>query len=438
MISDQNPNDLNSPKPKPRLRVPIRNQLEIVSASIDDLVEEDHQVRSVWAYACELDMSCLLKPIKAVEGAVGRNATDPRVLLTLWIYATIKGIGSARHLAELCKDHNAFKWICGGVSINHKTLSDFRSQKGEELNTLLKESVATLMDSGLVLIERVSQDGMRVRAPAGKASFRRPKTLQKCLKHAERQLDALKNELEMTPDEIDRRRRGAKKRAAEEKVERIKQAVKNQKKLEEQREKRKKGSGKETRVSTTDPEARIMKFSNGGFNPGYNVQYCTDNETEVILGVEVTNQGSDGGLLLPMAKRIEDDHGRLPKQYLADGGFSVQKDIEYLEGRGIEVYSPVKQEKEKLERGENPYLPLKRDTKETAAWKKRMGTEEAKEIYKERAAVAELVNAQSRNRNFWFFPTKGLTKAKAVATLFALTHNVIRSLSLRPRVAEAN
>ncbi len=438
MISDQNSNDPNMPSQKPRLRVAIRNQVQILPTALDELLEEGHEARWVWDYVCELDLSSLLKPIKAVEGGAGRDATDPKILLALWIYATVKGVGSARQLAKLCEDHIAYKWICGEVSVNHKTLSDFRSQKGEELRNLLKNVSASLVHEGVVTLDRVSQDGMRVRANAGKSSFNRPKSLKKCAKELERQLRALERELEETPDEIERRRHSAKERALKDKKKRLTRALQAQEELEGKREKRAKGSGKDARASKTDPEARIMKFANGGYNPGYNVQYSTDNDSGIILGVEVTNSGSDRGLLLPMARQIEADFGRLPGKYLADGGFTVQKDIEYLEKRGTEVYCPVRQEKEKLERGEDPYLPLKYDTKITAKWKKRMGTEEAKEIYKERAGVAELVNAQCRNRNFWFFPTRGLVKAKAVATLFALTHNIMRVISVKKAATEAS
>ena len=436
--AEKRPVDSSEAKANPRLRLPVRNQVELRPAALDELLEPDHEVRMLWEFVCQLDLTVFLEPIKAVQGVRGRDATDPRILLALWLYATLKGVGSARQLAKLCTEHIAYQWICGSVSLNHKTLSDFRSGRGEELRTLLKDLSATLMHEGLVTMDRVSQDGMRVRADAGKTSFRRPKSLNKCYKEAERQLRALERELEATPDEIDRRRRGARERAAKEKKARIGKALAVQKELQKQREARKKGSGKDARASTTDPEARNMKFANGGYNPGYNVQFCTDNDSGVIVGVDVTNSGSDRGQLLPMAEQLVEDYGKPPKQYLVDGGYTTLKDIDTLErDYGVEVYGPVKQEQEKLNKGENPYARAKHDTNATAAWKARMATSEAKEIYKTRAEVAEWANAQCRNRNFWFFPTRGLRKAKAVATLFALAHNVVQAIKLRAAAAQA-
>ncbi len=426
----------SNPKGKPRLRLAVRNQIELRPTALDELLEPEHEARTVWDFVCGLDLSDFLAPIKAVEGAKGRDATDPRILLALWIYATLKGVGSARQLARLCTEHVAYQWICGLVSLNHKTLSDFRSGQGEALRTLLKQVAGALMHEGLVTMDRVSLDGMRVRANAGRSSFRRPKSLKKCQKEAERQLRALERELEETPDEIDRRRRGARERAALEKKERIEKALAQQKELQDKREERQKGSGEEARASTTDPEARNMKFANGGYNPGYNVQFCTDNESGVIIGVDVTNSGSDRGRLSPMAKEIKESYGRSPKQFLVDGGFAALKDIDDLEvNHGSEVYAPVKHEKEKLQKGQDPYARAKHDTDATAGWKARMSTDEAKAIYKERAAVAEWVNAMCRNRNFWFFPTRGASKARAVAYLFALAHDAMQAIKLRAAVA---
>lgn len=437
MATDSQRNSGNSSpiSARPRLRLAIRNQIEFRPAALDELLEPEHQARSVWDFVCGLDLTVLLAPIKAVEGVKGRDATDPRILLTLWVYATLKGIGSARELARLCSKHIAYQWICGGVSLNHKTLADFRSTRGEQIKELLKQVAASLMSEGLVTMDRVSQDGMRVRASAGKSSFRRQRSLYKCLDEVEAQLKALEKELEETPDEIDRRRQAAQVRAIREKKERIEKALKQQEKLQKKREKRKKGSGEDARASTTDPEARNMKFSNGGYNPGYNVQFSTDNHSRIIVGSDVTNSGSDFGQLSPMAKQIKEDYGKSPNEYLVDGGFVTLHDIDDLEvNHGTRVYSPVKHEKEKLDAGEDPYARNKDDTDATAAWRARMGTREAKEIYKERSSVAEWVNAICRNRNFWFFPTRGIEKAKAVATLFAFTHNVMQAIKLRAAV----
>ena len=112
---------------KPRVRSADRRQLRLVPTNLDALLPEDHQARSVWAYVERLDLSALYAAIAAVEGRAGRPATDPRILLSLWVFATIEGVGSARALDRLCEEHVAFRWICGGVTMNHTTLAEFRT-----------------------------------------------------------------------------------------------------------------------------------------------------------------------------------------------------------------------------------------------------------------------------------------------------------------------
>src|SRR5580693_10766852 len=267
---------------KPRLRVPVRDQMEMRWASLDDLIEADHPVRVVWAAVCTLDLKSWLGEIKAVEGHVGRDATDPRLLVALWVFATLKGIGSARELARLCKDHLAYQWLCGGVSVNYHMLADFRSQGGAKWDELLTQIVATLMDEGLVTMDRIAQDGMRVRANAGKSSFHRHGTLEECLKAAKEQVETLKQLSEEDTAELTRRQRAARERAARERQERIEEAMRQCEELKQQREASSGRKEREARASTTDPEARVMMFPDGGFRPGYNIQFATDTESGVI------------------------------------------------------------------------------------------------------------------------------------------------------------
>jgi transposase len=257
---------------KPRLRLPERDQIEFRSASLDQLLPPDHEARLVWEAVSKLDLSPWLREVKAVEGQVGRDTTDPRLLLALWVYATLKGIGSARELDRLCTRHIDYQWLCGGVSLNYHTLADFRSQGGDKWDGLLTQLVAGLMAEGLVRLERVAQDGMRVRASAGKSSFRRRATLEKCLAEAREQVETLKRLAEEQPDELNRRQLAARERAAHERQARVTAALEHCERLQRQREKRSQVSNepvKEARASTTDPEARNMKFANGGYNPGY-------------------------------------------------------------------------------------------------------------------------------------------------------------------------
>ena len=295
-------------------------------ASLDDLLEADHLVRIVWAAVCSLDLKSWLNEIKAIERHVGRDATDPRLLVALWVFATLKGIGSARELARLCAECLPYQWLCGGVSVNYHMLSDFRSSGGEKWDELLTQIVATLLDADLVKMDRVAQDGMKVRANAGKGSFRRRGRLEEFLEEAREQVEALKKLAEEDGAELTRRQRAARERAARERQQRIEEAMRECEELQRQREASAKQSGRkvvEARASTTDPEARTMKFPDGGYRPGYNVQFATDTESGVIVGVEVTNAGNDSEQLPPMLDQLEERYERVPDEALVDGGFAT-------------------------------------------------------------------------------------------------------------------
>jgi transposase len=286
-----------------RVRYAIRNQIEFQECSLDELVPEDDQARIVWEFVCKMDLSELYDRIQAVEDGPGQAPPDPRIMLALWLYATLRGVGSARELNRLCVDHVAYRWICGGVSMNYHSLSDFRTEHVELLDRLLTESVAGLMSEGLVTLDRVAQDGMRVRASAGAASFRRQPTLEEALAEAQEQLAKLKQELEQDPAAGKSRQQAARKRAAEERAARIRAALE---KLPEIAQSKKPKDRDEARASTTDPDARVMKMADGGFRPAVNVQFATATDSQIITGVEVSNSGSDRGQLAPMVEQHQE------------------------------------------------------------------------------------------------------------------------------------
>jgi transposase len=414
----------------PRVKRPIRDQYEIHELCVDQLVSHDHPVRAVWAFVMGQDLSSLYDRIAAVEGEVGRDAIDPRILMTLWLYATVEGIGSAREIERRTTRDTPFKWICGGVSVNHTRLSAFRIGSPEVLDEVLTNSVAVLMQQGLVTLKRISQDGIRVRANASKTSFRREPTLKELQEEAKQHVADLKAGTDEHPSQVTARQKAAREQAAADREARIAKALAALPKLAAAREKRKKGDGKTTRVSTTDPEARTMKMANGGFNPAFNVQFATDNGSGIIVGVDVTSDGSDAGLCEPMIDQIEQRYGRVPDDALYDGGYGSVGEITALARRGIAVYTPVKEEEQKRAKGIDPFAPIPSDTPEVAEWRQRMGLPESKEIYKERASTAEWVNAQARNRGLQQFRVRGLQKVKSVARWFAIVHNLIRSLTL--------
>lgn len=302
----------------PRVLRPNRAQLELRPTDLESLLPDDHRARAVWEFVEGLDLSPLYERIRSVEGHAGRPAIDPAILMALWLYATVEGVGSARALARLCEQHDAYRWICGGVSVNAHTLSDFRVRHEAVLDELLTKSVARLMDAGLVTLRRVSQDGMRVRASAGAASFRRRTRLREFEKEARKQVEALRRELDEDPAATTRRQTEARLRAAKDRQARVKRALSEMPSVEAKKGPEDKPNA---RVSTTDPEARVMRMADGGYRPAYNIQFATDPESQVIVGVEVTNEGSDQGQLEPMLDQIEERYEVTPADALVDGGF---------------------------------------------------------------------------------------------------------------------
>jgi transposase len=412
-----------------RLRHPVRDQIEFRECSLEELISEDHQARIVWEYVRGMDLSELHERIEAVEGGPGQAPADPRVLVTLWLYATLRGVGSARELNRLCRRDSAYRWICGGVSMNYHTLSDFRVQHAELLDRLLTQSAASLMAEGLVDLDRVAQDGMKVRASAGAASFRRQPTLEEALAAAEAQVAALREELEVDPAAHKTRQQAARQRAAKERAERIRAALERLPKIAES----KKAKDREkARASTTDADARVMKMGDGGFRPAFNVQLATATDSQVITGVDVTNSGGDQGQLAPMMEQHQQRYGRVPREGLVDGGFVKKEDIERVEEAGTTVYAPVQKSKDPQR---DAHTPRPDDSPAVARWRQRMATEEAKVIYRQRAATAECVNALARNRGLQRFLVRGLEKVKAVVLWYALAHNLMRAVGLRAAAA---
>ena len=425
--------DNEPPGGVPRLQRPNRRQLELRATDLEGLLPPDHRARVVWAFVEGLDLSPLYKLIRAIEGHAGRSPVDPAIHMALWLFATIEGVGSARALARLCEQHDAYKWICGGVSVNHHSLSDFRSEHPELLDDLLTQSAAALMAEGLVDMNRVAQDGVRIRASAGAASFRRKPTLEKCLEEAEKQVEALRQELVDNPGVTSRRQEVARQRAAKERQERVAKALKHIPEVEAKKKAKEKAKA---RVSTTDPEARVMKMADGGFRPAYNGQFAVDTKTQIIVGVDVSNLGSDQNKMPPMVEQLKDRYGKVPPSMLVDGGFASHGAIETVStgDEGCTVYAPVQKPKDT---NRDPYVPLPGDSEVIAAWRLRMGTEQAKEIYKERAATVECVNAIARNRGLQRFLVRGTQKVRATLLWFALAHNMMRAVSWRLTIAQA-
>jgi transposase len=411
-----------------------RQQGEFRDDSLEQLLPPEHPVRDVWQFVESLDLSALVDQIRSVPGHPGAPAIDPRILMALWLQATIDGIGSARAVAKLVEEHLVYRWLCGGVEVGYHVLADFRTGHGAVLDQLLTETVAVLLKEELIDLRRVAQDGMRVRASAGASSFRRDKTIVACLEEAEEQVKALRAQADEDAGAASRREQSARERAATERVARLRKAQEELKKLQEadaaKAKDRQKGAS-EVRASTTDPECRKMKMPDGGFRPAYNVQFATTTAGGVIVGVAVANEGTDGNQMPPMLQQIEERFGERPEEALVDGGFATVDAIDQAEQDGTAVYAPPKEEKKQLEAGQDPYVRKKTDTDATATWRARMGTPEAKEIYKQRASTAEWVNAQARNRGLYGVRVRGQPKVLVVVMWYALAHNFRRMQKLR-------
>jgi transposase len=407
-----------------RLQRANREQLQLVPTNLDELVAPDHPVRAVWELLGKLDLSKFTEHCRSRGENAGRPATDPRILATLWLYAASQGVGSARELARLCRDHAAYRWICGGVEVSHHTLSDFRVGHGQALDALLTEVLAVLMHQDLLPLARTVQDGMKVRASAGAASFHRQPTLEKCRKEAEEPLERLKAELDSAPQDAVRKaaRRAA---AAEDRLARIEKALSEMPKVREAKPENKRP---DARISSTDPEARVMKMGDGGYRPAFNVPCTTDAGVRVIASVRVTNQATDYGGMSPAMEDVQRRTGRLPDEHIADGSFASREDIEALAARGVAVYAPTQKPKD---RKRDPHQPRPCDTPGVADWRTRMGTPEAREIYKLRAATAETVNAHLRCfRGLDRFRVRGLPKVTCVVLWSVLAYNILRLFTL--------
>lgn len=439
-----------------RVLFPNRSQIELRPSDLESLLPEGHRARIVWGFVVGQDLTALYAGIKAIEGGAGRPAIAPEILYALWLYATLDGVGSGRKLEKLTREHNAYRWICGGVQVNYHSLSDFRSQSGDALDGLLTENIASLMAAGVVKLKGVAQDGMRVRASAGAASFRREEKLKGYLEAARARVDGLKQQVADAPGADDRRRQAARERAAKEREARIEAALKRLPELAaiKQRQGRK---AEDARASTTDASATVMKMGDGGFRPAYNVELGSDTESQIIVGVDVVTSGSDMAQMAPMVEQVVQRCGRAPEHWLVDGGFPAHDQIDAVAAQ-TRVIAPVPRAKaptppeEKTPPNDPPSGPTAGGREEAAApvanphqrkpgdspavgdWRQRMGTDESKALYKERAAVAECVNAQARNRNLVLLPVRGLKKVKAVVTLHALAHNLMRMISLAPEM----
>jgi transposase len=416
---------------EPRLAVAARSQIELRPVDVDSLIGPAHRARAIWSVVEQLELTGFYESIKARGSQAGRPCTDPKVLIALWLYATSKGVGSAHELDRLCREHDAYRWICGGVAMNYHTLSDFRTAHETPLDDLFTQLLAVMMKQGLVSLTRVAQDGTRVRASAGAGSFRRRKRLEEFEAAAREQVEAVKQQADTPSGGSERtaRQRAAQERAARERAERVKQALAELAAIEAQRANESGGhkAKGEARASTTDSEARKMKMGDGGFRPAYNAQLATDTASRVIVGVAITEDGTDFAHAGPMIDQVNMRAGLTAEQWLLDAGYSSRDTVDAVTEKDVELYAPVPERKS----NPDPYAIKPHDSEAVAAWKTRMQTEQAREIYKERGSTAELVNGDLKTwRTLDRFTVRGKRKVLCVLLWNALTYNALRYLTL--------
>jgi transposase len=328
---------------RPRTKVINRRQLLMRPINVEELVEGDHAVRAIWDLVGRLDLSRFYGEIEAVEGEAGRPALDPHLMISLWIYGYSQGVSSAREISRLCGYHPGYQWLTAMEPVNYHTLSDFRVRHQEGLRELFVQVLAVLSSEGLVTLQRVMHDGTKVKAWATGKSFRRKKRIEAHLRLARAQVKALE---EVPEEEMMARVVKARQRAAREKQERLELALEELEKIRA----RKLGAEakKEARVSESDPEARIMKQSDGGYAPSYNVQISTDAAAGIIVGLGVEQSATDQGQLVGAMERVEENVGELPKQVVVDGGFTTGDTILAMSEQRIDLIGTFVQNNEEF------------------------------------------------------------------------------------------
>jgi len=485
-----------SSEAKPRYEVINRAQLCWRRMDVERLIGEEHAARAVWEFVGKLDLSRYEEEVRAVEGKAGRPGWDPRLLISLWVYAYGEGVGSGRAIEELCEWEPAYQWLTGAQVVNAHTLTDFRVKHDQALEELFVQVLGLLSADGLITLQRVMQDGTKIRAQAAGDSFRRKERVEQALKQAREQVAAVEA---LGEEETSRRMAKARQRAARERQERLERALKEFNELAgEGRDKEK------SRVSTSDPEARNMKQPDGGFAPSYNVQIDTDAKSGVVVAVGVVQAGNDFEQLEPGIERVEQNLGKTPKEVVTDGGFVSRDNIVRMNKRGVEFIAPCGDEAGKGEssyggRGVSPeyystafvydaqsdsyrcpqgkilsyegkeerhmqvsyrYRAQRSDCQgcavksqccagnrvtgrsvhrseelaEVTEFRQKMATEQAREIYRQRSQVAETPNLWIKAKfGLRQFNVRGLRKAGMEALWACLTYNIRVWIRLRWR-----
>lgn len=419
-----------------------REQLRWDMVDLDSQLTQEHRARVVWAFVEGLDLSALYERIRAREDRPGRPPPDPKIMLGLWLFATLEGVGSARQLDRLCGRDVAYRWLCGGVPVNYHGLSDFRCDHAEVLDRLLSESLTALVAEGIVKPEEVALDGTKVRASAGRGSFRKAAKLAELEGWARDRVKALKDEVESDPAASEKRRQAAQRRGAEDVRRRAEAARRALEKLQAEKAERTKRHKKaearknEVRASTTDAEARLMRFSDGAVRAGYNVQLAVEPGSAIIVAVETTDRRNDTGMAGPMLDEVERRLGVRPQRVLADTTYATREEIIALTEKSIAVYTPVPPDKTDVSPESARKRAWRRQREHAAikAWRARMADQASAAIYRARSRI-ETVNGILKGRGLAIMHIRSMAKVRCVVLLHALAHNLWRAHCLRVSTA---
>lgn len=415
-----------------------RRQLRWDMVDLESQLALEHRARVVWTYVCGLDLSGFYARIQARAGEPGRPPADPRVLLALWLYASLEGVGSARQLDRLCERDMAYRWLCGGVPVNYHGLSDFRFDHADLLDRLLSESLTALIAEGLVDLDEIALDGTKVRASAGKGSYRSAGTLAALEKVMDRRVGELKAEAASEPGRSERRRQAGRERAAADIARRAAKAHRTLEKLRAEKEARAKTHEKEEegkaepRASLTDPEARMMRFADGAVRPGYNLQLAVVPGSGLIVAAQTTDRRNDKGLAGLLLDQIRERLNLKPRRLLVDTGYATRKDIVAMAAERIEVYTPVPPDKPEAtpESQRKRAWRRRREPDALEAWRARMDSEAGQATYRRRSWI-ETVNGILKGRGLGIMRVRSMAKVTGVVLLHALAHNLWRAHSLR-------
>jgi len=422
-----------------------RSQTRWDFIDLEAMLPCDHRARIVWGFVETLDLSDLYAAIKSREGEAGRPAADPAVLLALWLYATVEGIGSARALDRLTARDLAYRWIAGGVPLNYHGLADFRVGHIAVLDRLLTESVTALINEGLVSLADIAVDGTKVRANASKESFKTGTKLMQIEAEVAARLAALKAEIDRDPEASSRRQRAARERAARDVKERAGRARKALEQIQAEKAERAKRHAKdeakksEAKASLSDPEARNMRFADGAIRPAYNAQIAAAPKEGVIVSVDMTDRRNDAGLAAPMVDDVVRRYGEAPQRLLVDTNYATAEDIAALAEHAagpVMVYAPPPTERDDVtpEALRNRKSKRAREPQSVKDWRSRMASEAGKKFYGLRKLI-ERINAHCKNHGFGFLMVRGLIKAQSVALLHALANNLMAAHRLRAQAA---